>query len=125
MTTRPQQRCNVSALGGNNMKANGNVPGGRQNRRGFLKCGIIAAGTAGVATLPSTLAAFGREDDDRAPISKGDIAILTFFSALEQVESDLWIQYAELGGPTTVVPSSIGLSAIDLALNGKKISTGL
>jgi ferritin-like protein len=107
------------------MKANGNVPGGRKNRRGFLKCGIIAAGTASVATLPSTLVAFGREDDDRAPISKGDIAILTFFSALEQVESDLWIQYAELGGPTTMVPSSIGLSAIDLALNGKKISTGL
>jgi hypothetical protein len=41
-------------------------------------------------------------------------------SALEQVEADLWIQYAELGGAT-----SQGLSTIDLQLNGKKIATGL
>jgi hypothetical protein len=58
-------------------------------------------------------------------VTKGDIAILTFLSALEQVEADLWIQYAELGGPTPNVPSSIGLSRIDLQLNGKAISTGL
>jgi len=39
------------------------------------------------------------------------IAILTFLSALEQVEADLWIQYAELGGATNQ-----GLSTIDLEL---------
>ena len=53
------------------------------------------------------------------------MAIVGFFSALEQVEADLWIQYAELGGPTSSVPSSVGLSTIDLQLNGKAISTGL
>jgi hypothetical protein len=37
-------------------------------------------------------------DDDRSPITKGDIAILRFLNALEQVEADLWIQYSELGG---------------------------
>ena len=37
----------------------------------------------------------GSDSEDRAPITKGDIAILTFLSALEQVEADLWIQYAE------------------------------
>jgi hypothetical protein len=65
------------------------------------------------------LAAFSGEED-RAPITKGDIAILTFLSALEQVEADLWIQYAELGGATNQ-----GLSGIDLQLNGQKINTGL
>src|SRR6202022_1376352 len=75
----------------------------------------------GLASAPAVFA----EDEDRAPITKGDIAILTFLSALEQVEADLWIQYAELGGPTPKVPSSIGLSGIDLQLNGKAISTGL
>jgi hypothetical protein len=79
--------------------------------------------TAGVG-LVSGSAAFA-ESEDHSPITKGDVDILTFLSALEQVEADLWIQYAELGGPTAKVPSSIGISPIDLKLNGKAISTGL
>jgi hypothetical protein len=107
------------------MKKDETLIGGRKNRRSFLKNGMVAAGamTAGVA-LASGSAAFA-DGDDRAPITKGDIAILTFLSALEQVEADLWIQYAELGGPTPKVPSSFGLSPIDLELNGKTILTGL
>ena len=80
-------------------KQNEIVLGARKNRRSFFKNGMIAAGAAvGAGMLPGSLAAFDREDDDRAPITKGDIAILTFLQALEQVEADLWIQYAELGG---------------------------
>src|SRR5467141_4097941 len=92
------------------------------NRRAFLTTGMVAAGAAtmGAALLPGTSAAFGREEDDGGPITKGDIAILTFLSALEQVEADLWIQYAELGGATNQ-----GLSPIDLEQNGQKIATGL
>jgi hypothetical protein len=92
------------------------------NRRAFLTNGMVAAGAAtmGAALLPGTSAAFGSEEDDHAPITKGDIAILTFLSALEQVEADLWIQYAELGGATNQ-----GLSPIDLQQNGQKIVTGL
>src|SRR5712664_994194 len=107
------------------MEKDGTVFSGRNNRRSFLKNGMVAAGamTAGVG-LVSSPAAFA-EAEDHAPVTKGDIAILTFLSALEQVEADLWIQYAELGGPTPNVPSSIGLSGIDLQLNGKAISTGL
>jgi hypothetical protein len=91
------------------------------NRRAFLTTGMVAAGAAtmGASLLPGTSAAFSGEED-RAPITKGDIAILTFLSALEQVEADLWIQYAELGGATNQ-----GLSGIDLKLNGQKIATGL
>ena len=74
----------------------------KSNRRKFLRNGMLAAGAATVGTglLPG-LSAFGRdndEQDDRAPITKGDIAILTFLSALEQIEEDLWQQYSELGG---------------------------
>jgi Ferritin-like domain len=107
------------------MKKEGRVFTGRNDRRSFLKNGVVAAGamTAGVG-LVSGPVAFA-DNEDRSPITKGDIAILTFLSALEQVEADLWIQYAELGGPTPAVPSSFGLSPIDLELNGKKIVTGL
>ena len=31
-------------------------------------------------------------------MTKGDIAILTFLAAVETIETDLWLQYAELGG---------------------------
>jgi hypothetical protein len=74
----------------------------KSNRRKFLKNGMLAAGaaTVGAGLLPGKLSAVGRDDeqDDRAPITKGDIAILTFLSALEQIEEDLWMQYSELGG---------------------------
>src|SRR6266403_1447823 len=104
------------------MKEKGSVFSGAKNRRSFLKNSMVAAGAAtmGAALLPGTSAAFGKEDDEHSPVTKGDIAILTFLSALEQVEADLWIQYAELGGATTQ-----GLSPIDLDLNGQKINTGL
>src|SRR3989449_3143442 len=104
------------------MKEKGSVFSGSKNRRSFLKSGMVAAGAAtiGTAMLPGTPVAFAGQEDDHAPITKGDIAILTFLSALEQVEADLWIQYAELGGATNQ-----GLSPIDLELNGQKIKTGL
>jgi hypothetical protein len=75
----------------------------RSSRRKFLKNGMLAAGaaTVGAGIMTGGLSAFGRDredDDDRAPITKGDIAILSFLSALEQVEEDLWRQYSELGG---------------------------
>ena len=75
----------------------------RSNRRKFLKNGMLAAGaaTVGAGMLTGGVSAFARDredNDDRAPITKGDVAILTFLSALEQVEEDLWRQYSELGG---------------------------
>jgi hypothetical protein len=87
------------------------------NRRSFLKNGFMAAGAAtlGAGLLPGSLSALDVEEADGAPITKGDIAILTFLSAVEQVEADLWIQYAELGGATNQ-----GLSPIDLP-----VATGL
>src|ERR1700681_2745140 len=94
------------------MKDKGSVFSGAKNRRSFLKNGMVAAGAAtmGAALLPGASGAFGGEaEEDHSPVTKGDIAILTFLSALEQVEADLWIQYAELGGATNQ-----GFSPIDL-----------
>ena len=74
----------------------------RANRRKFLQNGMLAAGAAtmGAGMMSGGLSAFGQDrgDADGAPITKGDIAILRFLSALEQIEEDLWIQYSELGG---------------------------
>jgi hypothetical protein len=96
------------------MKEKGSVFSGSRNRRSFLKNGMVAgAATIGTAILPASPVAFAGEEDDHRPITKGDIAILTFLSALEQVEADLWIQYAELGGATTE-----GTSPIDLPFVG-------
>jgi hypothetical protein len=70
------------------------------NRRSFLKTGIAAgAATVGTGLLGGGLSAFGQDGDGgQGNITKGDIAILKFLNALEQIEADLWIQYSELGG---------------------------
>src|ERR1700726_3995847 len=85
----------------------------KSNRRKFLKNGMIAAGaaTVGAGLLPGKLSAFDRdndEQDNRAPITKGDIAILRFLNALEQIEADLWLQYSELGGTQDNEVSGVG-----------------
>jgi hypothetical protein len=68
------------------------------NRRSLLKKGAMMAGTAAVgATLLGTgKRAFGQTS--ATSLTNGDIAILRFLAAAELLESDLWIQYAELGG---------------------------
>ncbi|HET8924713.1 MAG TPA: twin-arginine translocation signal domain-containing protein [Candidatus Acidoferrum sp.] len=83
------------------MKKDGNVFMSGTSRRSFLKKGTVAASaaTVGVGLLTDKTFAFERDnDDDDAPITRGDIAILRFLQALELVEDDLWRQYAELGG---------------------------
>jgi hypothetical protein len=69
-----------------------------RNRRRFLKGGMFAVGATafGAGVVPRRLLA--SQDDDRAPITKGDISILRFLQALETIEADLWQQYSELGG---------------------------
>jgi len=70
------------------------------NRRSFLKNGTVAVGaaTVGAGLFGKATPAFAQGQVDGAPITRGDIAILKFLQALEQVEEDLWRQYAELGG---------------------------
>jgi hypothetical protein len=64
-------------------------------RRGFLM-GVGAAGAGALAggALGTAGAAFA----DSGRLSRGDTAILRFLAAAELLETDLWQQYAELGG---------------------------
>ncbi len=69
------------------------------DRRSFLKNSMIAGAvaTVGAGILGSGLPAFAQQSGD-SKITQGDIAILRFLAAAELIESDLWTQYAELGG---------------------------
>ena len=78
-------------------------------RRKFLQ----TAGVAGFAmTAGSLFSEKARAAEERSgSLTRGDAAILRFLSAVEQIESDLWQQYAELGGLQTNEPPLItGLS---------------
>src|SRR6204780_1300129 len=65
------------------------------DRRSFMKSGLLAGGaaTVGVGLLANTASA-----QERGRLNPGDAAILRFLAAAELIESDLWTQYAELGG---------------------------
>ena len=83
------------------MKEKSGVFARGSNRRSFLRNGAVAAGAAtlGAGLVAGKSFAFDRDREDNGPgITRGDIAILTFLQALEQVEADLWQQYSELGG---------------------------
>jgi len=66
-------------------------------RRSFLKGIGIAGAALSAGTLLATRADAG--DDDRSgSLTRGDAAILRFLAAAEIIETDLWLQYQELGG---------------------------
>jgi hypothetical protein len=90
------------------------------NRRSLLKGGLLAGGaTLGAGLVGKGVSAFAQESS--STLSKGDIAILRFLAAAELIESDLWTQYAELGGigdnlPIEVDPTEM-LNAYQAALS--------
>jgi hypothetical protein len=66
-------------------------------RRSFLKQLGIAGAALGAGTLLATeMSADG--DDHSGSLTRGDAAILRFLAAAEIIETDLWLQYQELGG---------------------------
>src|ERR1700678_406255 len=71
---------------------------GPANRRSFLKKGVMAGSAAAISAglLGAGKVAFGQSSS--GSLNKGDGPILRFLAAAELIESDLWIQYAELGG---------------------------
>jgi hypothetical protein len=87
------------------MQKSDSLINGPVNRRSFLKTGVLAGGAAtlGAGLLTNGKAAFGQESNSSSQdssLNKGDVAILRLLAAVELIESDLWIQYAELGGAT-------------------------
>jgi hypothetical protein len=74
------------------------------NRRSFLKKGLGAA-AAGAGVLSTGKPIFGQQPGSNLPA--GDVAILRFLAAAEIIESDLWVQYAELGGIGNNLPIEV------------------
>src|SRR5579864_1687436 len=67
------------------------------NRRAFMRSSVIAGavltGTGVLESVPSALAEPGK-----GHLTRGDAAILRWLAAAEIIESDIWLQYAELAG---------------------------
>jgi len=71
----------------------------RANRRSFLRKGLTAGtATLGAGLLTNKLSAINQDPDGSGKLTKRDAAILRFLAAVETIESDLWVQYNELGG---------------------------
>ena len=89
-----------------------------ENRRAFLKTGMVAAGAFAVGgALAPDMAAFNQEDEKSGRLTRGDAAILRFLAAAEILETDLWVQYNELGGvQDNEVPGGSGSPAYTAAL---------
>jgi hypothetical protein len=92
------------------------------NRRSFLRNGLTAAGaaTAGIGLFANSSSAFAEDgsDDGSGHLSRGDAALLRFAAAAEILETDLWVQYNELGGvQDNEVPGGSGNPAYTDALS--------
>jgi hypothetical protein len=76
------------------------------NRRSVLKGGLLTGGavTLGAGLFGKAEPAFGQSSGS---LDRGDIAILRFLAAAELLESDLWTQYAELGGIGDQLPIEV------------------
>jgi hypothetical protein len=85
---------------------------GRANRRSILHgLGMTAAAvTAGLLPRGASAQAVVRT----AKATAGDIALLRFLAFAELIESDLWVQYAELGGLSTEAPNAYQLALRNL-----------
>ena len=96
---------------------------GPVNRRSFMKGGIMAGSAAvigaGMLANATSVRAESREESGR--LDEGDAAILRFLAAAELIESDLWVQYEELGGigknPPVEVDPNPTLNTYQVALS--------
>ena len=67
------------------------------NRRSFMRRSLVAgAATVGAGMFANSNFAVAQGASGK--LRKGDVAILQFLAAAEIIESDLWLQYQELGG---------------------------
>src|SRR5579884_1276724 len=76
-----------------------------RSRRSFLRKGLAVggAGAIGAGLASCGLPVFAQTSNTQtskssSSLSQGDTAILRFLAAAEIIESDLWLQYNELGG---------------------------
>ncbi len=67
-------------------------------RRSFLKTLGAAGAVLTSGALSATASRAQEEKEENGGLSRGDAALLRFAAAAEIIESDIWLQYAELGG---------------------------
>jgi Ferritin-like domain len=92
-------------------------------RRSFLK-GIGMAGAAlSAGSLLATVAENEAEAQSPKSLTPGDAAILRFVAAAELLETDLWQQYAELGGITAGKPNPYQKAFLRLDGDGSQYIT--
>lgn len=91
-----------------------------KNRREFLKNGMVAAGAAtlGTGLLASGAPVLAEQEKERSgKLPRGDAPILRFLAAAEILETDLCVQYNELGGiQDNEVPGGSGSPLYSAAL---------
>src|SRR6266404_977306 len=68
------------------------------NRRSFMRHSLVAGAAATVGAGILANSNFAVAQGASGKLTKGDVAILQFLAAAEIIESDLWLQYQELGG---------------------------
>jgi hypothetical protein len=68
------------------------------NRRSFMTHSLVAGAAATVGAGILANSNFAVAQGASRKLTKGDVAILQFLAAAEIIESDLWLQYQELGG---------------------------
>src|SRR5271155_1751342 len=78
---------------------------GSVGRRSFMKGSLLAGGAVVGAGLLSNATLLRAQES--GSLNAGDIAILRFLAAAELIESDLWTQYAELGGLGKLPPIEV------------------
>ncbi|MGA8026050.1 MAG: hypothetical protein WB992_02825 [Bryobacteraceae bacterium] len=92
------------------------------DRRSFLR-GSLATGAAlaGVTVLGGRK--LFAQANSSGTLLKGDVAILKFLAAAELIETDLWQQYAELGGFTNEAQNPYQLAFQNLDSDGSQYIT--
>jgi hypothetical protein len=109
------QKPQLTNKGEVNMNQKPQLTNNGVSRRSFLKRAALGVGAVGAGVLSSS-PALAWADNSQRP-SKGDVAILRLFAALEILESDFWQQYNELGGvQDSEVPGGSGSPAYTKAL---------
>jgi hypothetical protein len=98
---------------------------GRGDRRSFLKNSMVAGAvaTVGAGILGNGLGTLAHASARKEPISDGDAAILRFLAAAELIETDLWLQYNELGGVTSGAQNAFQLALQQLDGDGSQYIT--
>jgi len=91
-----------------------------KNRRSFLRGSLATGAAIAGASVLGERNLIAREN---RRLTRGDAAVLKFVAAAELIETDFWVQYAELGGVTTEPVNPYQLAFQNLDSDGQQYIT--